>query len=71
MCYLLTLCSYVGLLVFAVTYFGWKWTKKTKIVKLENIDFVSGRRELDEMEAADQIRYKPETLWHRIMSIVF
>lgn len=41
------------------------------MVRLEDIDFMTGRRELDEMEAIDAERFKPDTWYGKIMSILF
>jgi hypothetical protein len=35
------------------------------------MDFVTGMRELDEMQARDEIKFKPETKWGKIMSYMF
>lgn len=45
--------------------------KKTKIVPLAEIDFMSGLRELDEMQARDEERFKAETRWQKFISILF
>lgn len=63
--------AYITLPIFAICWAGWKIVKKTKVVKLADIDFDTGRRELDEMEVADAERFKPETKWQKIMSILF
>ncbi|KLT41895.1 amino acid permease [Cutaneotrichosporon oleaginosum] len=63
--------SYITVLIFAVAYFGWKIVKRTKIVKLEEIDYITGRRQLDEMEKYDNERYKPVGRWGRIASWLF
>ena len=57
--------------IFVGCYAGWKLAKKTKFVKLEEMDFVTGMRELDEMEARDEAKFKPETRWGKIMSYMF
>ncbi len=33
------LVSYIGLPLFLLTYLGYKWVKKTKVVKLNEADF--------------------------------
>jgi amino acid transporter len=60
-----------GLPIFFFCYFGWKIVKKTKIVPLAEIDFMSGLRELDEMQARDEERFKAETKWQKFISILF
>lgn len=52
-------------------YFGWKWFAKTKIVSLREMDFVTGLQELDQMQERDEEKFRPETPWQRIMSMMF
>ena len=64
--------GYVTLMIFAVCYGGWKLAKRTRLVPLMEIDFVTGRRELDEMEERDHERFgKPESWFQKVMSILF
>ncbi|WWC72693.1 uncharacterized protein I206_106657 [Kwoniella pini CBS 10737] len=63
--------AYVSLLLFAICWGGWKIVKRTKVVALEDIDFTTGRRELDELEALDNERFKVESKYQRIMNILF
>ena len=62
---------HVGLPVFAICYVGWKIAKRTKLVPLAEIDFVSGMRELDAMQAEDAEKYRPDTKWKKFISILF
>ncbi|KAL0242013.1 hypothetical protein I308_106187 [Cryptococcus tetragattii IND107] len=63
--------AYITLPIFAVCWIGWKLVKKTRVVPLAEIDFHSGRRELDELEALDEERFKPETKYQKIISVLF
>lgn len=60
-----------GLPVFAVCYVGWKVAKRTKLVPLDQIDFTSGMRELDAMQADDEVRYKADTPWKKFLALLF
>ena len=60
-----------GLPVFAVCYVGWKVSKKTKLIPLAQIDFTSGMRELDAMQAEDEEKYRPDTPWKKFIAILF
>lgn len=57
--------------IFAGCWIGWKYIKGTKFVHLAEMDFQTGRRELDEMEERDAEIFKPETRFQKIMSILF
>jgi amino acid transporter len=57
--------------VFFISWLGWKLAKKTKFIKLADIDFATGLRELDAQQAEDEIRYKPDTRWKKFVSILF
>lgn len=47
----------------AVLYVFWKLWKRTKFVTLDNMDFDTGRRELDSMADEEAARYrKPTTI---------
>ncbi|WVQ95325.1 hypothetical protein IAU59_002421 [Kwoniella sp. CBS 9459] len=63
--------AYVSLLLFAICWGGWKIAKKTKVVPLAEIDFESGRRELDELEAIDRERFKVESKYQKFISVLF
>jgi yeast amino acid transporter len=66
------IAAYITLPIFAFCYFGWKLYAKTKIVKLEDIDFHTGMKELDEMAEREAAKYvAPKTfsqkLWEWLM----
>lgn len=63
--------TYITVLIFAIAWGGWKVIKKTKWVKLHEIDYATGRRQLDEMEKYDNERYKEDTFWKKIGSALF
>lgn len=63
--------AYVTLPIFAIAYLFWKLFRRPKMVKLSEIDFMSGRRELDAMEELDNERYKPANWWQKAISILF
>lgn len=65
------MASYIGLPVFAICYVGWKVAKRTKMVPIREIDYTSGMRELDAMEAEDEEKYKNDTAWKKFISILF
>jgi hypothetical protein len=35
------------------------------------MDFVTGMRELDEQQAEDEERFKPDTPWKKFVSVLF
>jgi len=41
------------------------------MVPLAEIDFVTGMRELDEQQAEDEERFKPDTRWKKFVSVLF
>jgi amino acid transporter len=63
--------SYISHIIFLFCWFGYKFWHKTKWIPLEEIDFMSGRRELDLMEEADKIKYAPTSRWKTILNFVF
>lgn len=65
------IAAYITVPIFILSYVIWKLVKRTKMIPLAEIDFVTGRRELDEMEAVDHERYKPDSAWKRFLSVVF
>lgn len=59
--------AYITLVIFAVLYVFWKLWKRTKFVTLDNMDFDTGRRELDSMADEEAARYrKPTTIVGKI-----
>ncbi|KAH6909114.1 amino acid permease/ SLC12A domain-containing protein [Coprinopsis sp. MPI-PUGE-AT-0042] len=64
--------AYISLPIFAVCYVGWKWTKKTKWVRLDEIDFHSDLRELDEMDRREKEKDTTENgWWNKFCSTLF
>jgi len=66
--------AYVTLPIFAAFYLFWKLFKRSKWVSLADIDFVTGRRELDEISdeyAAREAAKGPQSfvmrVWNAIM----
>ena len=57
--------GYILLPVFAILMLGYKFWKKTKFVKLEEMDIWSGRREYSDAE----LEVKPRTMWQRVTVI--
>ncbi|KAL8293177.1 hypothetical protein RQP46_000871 [Phenoliferia psychrophenolica] len=59
--------DYVTLPIFAILFVFWKFYKKTKLVRLDTMDFETGRRELDNMADDEEANYvKPTSLAGRI-----
>ncbi|RSH81104.1 uncharacterized protein EHS24_008538 [Apiotrichum porosum] len=65
------IAAYITVPIFFGAWIIWKVVKRTRFIPLKEIDFTSGRRELDEMEELDNVRYKPDTMWKKILSTVF
>jgi amino acid transporter len=65
------IADHTGLPIFFFSWLGWKLVKKTKMVPLAEIDFVTGMRELDEQQAEDDERFKPDTRWKKFVSVLF
>ncbi|WWD20799.1 hypothetical protein CI109_105276 [Kwoniella shandongensis] len=63
--------AYITLPIFFFAWLGWKIVKKTKMVPLDEIDFHTGRRELDELAVLDAERFKPEGKFQKIMGVLF
>ena len=63
--------AYITIPIFLVCWAGWKIWHKTKFIRLDEIDFVTGRRELDELEEEDRERFAPTTRWEKFTSILF
>lgn len=49
--------AYICLPIFGVFYLGWKIAKRTKFVRVADMDFHTGRRELDESELSSAFSY--------------
>ncbi|ORY31267.1 amino acid transporter [Naematelia encephala] len=63
--------AYITLPIFFVCWAGWKIARRTKMVPLDEIDFSSGRRELDEMEEVDKERFRPDKWYQKISNALF
>ncbi|KAK8850620.1 hypothetical protein IAR55_004539 [Kwoniella newhampshirensis] len=63
--------AYITLPIFFFCWLGWKIVKKTKMVPLDQIDFHSGRRQLDELEALDAERFRVETKYQKVINFLF
>lgn len=65
------IAAYISIAIFAVCWGGWKVCKKTRWIPLEEIDFMTGRRELDAMEERDKIKYAKDTTLKKISDYLF
>ncbi|KAJ9113727.1 hypothetical protein QFC20_001752 [Naganishia adeliensis] len=64
--------AYISLPIFVGFYAFWKIVKRSKWVSLDEMDFMTGRRELDEMDREEQDKYaKPTSIWGKIAAILF
>ncbi|KAH9816644.1 amino acid permease/ SLC12A domain-containing protein [Melampsora americana] len=62
------LADYLTLPIFVAFYLYWKISKRTKRIKSREIDFVTGTRELDEMDAEERLKaFVPVTKWDKFM----
>lgn len=50
--------GYIGMPVFVIFYFGYKWIHKTKVVPIMEIDMVTGKDEIDRQEEEGEILHK-------------
>lgn len=56
--------AYVSVILFVILYAGHKLITRSKFAKPEDVDLVTGRKEVDEMYA--NIEEKPKTFWGRV-----
>ncbi|CAE6413013.1 unnamed protein product [Rhizoctonia solani] len=64
--------AYICLPIFGLLWGGWKLFKGSRWVRLEEMDFVSGRSELERMDAEQTALYKPpQGLWAKIWDWMF
>ncbi|KAM0755033.1 AAT family amino acid transporter [Meredithblackwellia eburnea MCA 4105] len=56
--------DYITVLIFLILWVGWKFWHKTKHVSLHNMDFETGRRELDSMAEEEAARFQEPTTWY-------
>ncbi|GHJ87443.1 hypothetical protein NliqN6_3845 [Naganishia liquefaciens] len=64
--------AYISLPIFVAFALFWKLFKKSKWVSLDEMDFMTGRRELDEMDREEREKYaKPTSIWGKFAAILF
>ncbi|CAE6462165.1 unnamed protein product [Rhizoctonia solani] len=64
--------AYICLPVFGLLWAGWKFFKGSRWVRLDEMDFVTGRSELEKMDAEQSALYKPpHGLWARLWDWMF
>ncbi|GAA5859297.1 hypothetical protein JCM8547_001971 [Rhodosporidiobolus lusitaniae] len=64
--------SYITLVIFALLWVGWKLFKRTKFVRLESMDFFTGRRELDAMADDEAAKFvEPRNLFEKVWAWIF
>jgi len=49
--------AYICLPIFLIFYLGWKIAKRPKFVRIQDMDFTTGRRELNEMDEEESAKY--------------
>jgi len=64
--------AYISLITFSVFYLSWKIIKRPKFVRIPDMDFTTGRRELAKMEEEESAKYtEPKgivaTVWDWLM----
>ncbi|KAJ5319477.1 Amino acid/polyamine transporter I [Penicillium brevicompactum] len=64
------LFSYTMIGVFPILYFGWKFFHKTKFLKPEEVDLVSGVVEIEEY-TRDFVTPPPKTVLHKFFNMIF
>jgi amino acid transporter len=64
--------AYICLPIFGLLLGVWKFVKGTRWVRLEEMDFVTGRSELEKMDADEAARYKPPVgFWQKLWDWMF
>ncbi|GJN92789.1 hypothetical protein Rhopal_005827-T1 [Rhodotorula paludigena] len=58
------LTAYIPVWVFIILAVFWKFYKKTTWVRIANMDFETGRRELDAIAEEEAAKYKAPTTWY-------
>ncbi|GAA6021318.1 hypothetical protein JCM10207_002695 [Rhodosporidiobolus poonsookiae] len=53
--------DYITLVIFAILFVFWKFFKRTKFVRLDQIDYETGKRELDAIADEEAAKYKEPT----------
>lgn len=62
------LTAYIGIPIYVVLYFGYKWWRKTSLIALKDIDLDTGRSDLDiQLEERDA---RQDTWWRRAYDAV-
>ncbi|KAI8959341.1 amino acid permease/ SLC12A domain-containing protein [Daldinia sp. FL1419] len=56
--------SYVVIAIFTVLYFGWKFVKKTKVIRLAEVDLATGRRDYLAPVEGEGALEKPVIPWY-------
>lgn len=56
--------AYICLPIFLVLYVGYKVIVRPKFVRVEDMDFTTGRRELNDMEEEEDAKYVAPTTWY-------
>ncbi|KAJ5144065.1 Amino acid/polyamine transporter I [Penicillium bovifimosum] len=64
------LFSYTMICVFPLLYFGWKIIHKTKFLKPEEVDLVTGVPEVEEY-TRDFVTTPPKNIYHKVFRILF
>ncbi|KZP02439.1 amino acid permease [Athelia psychrophila] len=59
--------AYICLPIFLVLYVGYKVVVRPKFVRVEDMDFTTGRRELNDMEEEEDAKYVAPTTWYGIV----
>jgi amino acid transporter len=60
--------AYVSLIIFVALYAGHKLVTRSPVLKPHEVDLVTGRKELDEMEWPDE---KPTTWYGKVFNFIF
>jgi amino acid transporter len=64
--------AYITIPIFLACYLGWKYAKKTRWVTLDDMDFVTGSRELDEMDQFEREKdARNDGWWRKIGAYLF
>ncbi|ORY79319.1 amino acid permease/ SLC12A domain-containing protein [Leucosporidium creatinivorum] len=63
--------DYITVVIFIVLYAFWKFWKRTKFVRLSSMDFITGRRELDEISEQEEAnQHVPKNIWEKVWAAV-
>jgi yeast amino acid transporter len=67
--YVLLIRSYIGIPTFFILWLGYKIAYKTKVIPLNEVDLVTGLREIDEEEEkflAEKAVQGPQSMWRNL-----